>query len=280
MVTRHLIPLMNLNSILPGLLLLVLPLNTRADEPSAAKKIFAERQEAVVWLSAVAKISFSSDGARDSGINIPDREQKSEALGTLIDPAGMVVTALSSLDPSRDMNGREFRTRDGTVKIDANALMKEVRIILSDGTEIPAELVMRDADLDLAFIKPKFGAKEAKGVLYHALDLKHSATANVTDDAITVSRTDEVLNRTPSVTRGQITSITRKPREFLRATGAAAGCPTFAADGKLIGIAVNRTVKGKSSLTVIIPATDVLEIAEQARAAKPAPEKQEKGKQK
>lgn len=247
-----------------------------AEDNSAARRIFTDKQETVVWLSAVAKISYSADGARDSAINIPDREQKTESLGTIIDPSGLVVTALSSLDPSRDVSGREVRTREGMIKIEANAVLKEVKIILADGTEIPAELVMRDIDLDLAFVKPKPGAKEAKGITYQSLELKNGAQSGVTDDAITLSRTDEVLNRAPSVTRGQITSITRKPREFLRATGASLGCPTFASDGRLIGIAVNRTVKGKSSYTVLIPAADVLEIAEQARAAKPAPDKKEK----
>lgn len=255
---------------------LIPPMQCFAEESSAAKKIFADKQESVVWLTAVAKISYSADGARDTGFNLPDREQKSEALGTIIDAGGMVVTALSNIDPSRDVSGREIRTRDGTVKIEANAILKEVKIVLADGTEIPAELVMRDADLDLAFIKPKPGAKEARGVVYQSVDLKHSAPGAVTEDAITLSRTDEVLNRTASVTRGQIMSITKKPREFLRATGTSLGCPTFASDGRLIGIAVNRSVRGKSSHTVIIPAADVQEIAEQARAVKPALEKKEK----
>ena len=243
---------------------------------AAAKRIFTDKQDCVVWVSAVSKITFTSEGGRDTGVNIPDREQKSEALGTIIDQSGMLVTALSSIDPSRDYSGREFRTREGTVKLDATAIMKEVKIIMPDGTEIPGELVMRDVDLDLAFVRPKPGAKEAKGIVYQSLDLKDGASVSVTDDAISLSRTDEVLNRVASVSRGQIMSITKKPREFLRATGSSLGCPVFAIDGKLIGISVSRTVKGKASQTVIIPAADVLEIAEQARAAKPNGEKKEK----
>ena len=69
--------------------------------------------------------------------------------------------------------------------------------------------------------------------------------------------------------RGQVTSITRKPREFMRVTGASLGCPTFSMDGKLVGIAVSRFVRGKTSHNVVIPAADVLEIAQQAREAKP-----------
>ncbi|MGC8988745.1 MAG: hypothetical protein ACP5MD_01350 [Verrucomicrobiia bacterium] len=47
------------------------------------------------------------------------------------------------------------------------------------------------------------------------------------------------------------------------------GCPTFALDGKVLGIAVNRFMKDKNTVTVVLPASDVLEIAEQARNAKP-----------
>jgi S1-C subfamily serine protease len=240
-----------------------------------AKKVFAEQQDSVIWISVVAKISLQAEGGKEA-VNIPDREQKNETLGTFIDSTGLAVTALSSIDPSREYNGREVRTRDGVVKIEANVVLKEVRVTMPDGTEIPADVVMRDVDLDLAFLRIKSGAKEAKGVSFKSVDLKNAATVNVSDDIITISRNDEVLNRVASVSRGQITSVTKKPREFLRATGANLGCPTFTPDGKLVGIAVNRTVRGKSSQTVIIPSADVLEIAEQARAAKPAAEEKPK----
>ena len=239
------------------------------------KKVFAERQDSVIWISAVAKISMQAEGSKEA-VNIPDREQKSETLGTLIDPSGLVVTALSTIDPTREYSGREIRTREGTVKIEASAVLKEVRIVMPDGTEIPAEVVMRDADLDLAFIRIKSGAKEAKGVEFKAIDLKNAATVNVADDVVTISRMDEVLNRAPSAAHGQVTSVTKKPREFLRATGANLGCPTFAMDGRLVGIAISRSVRGKSTQTVLIPAADVLEIAQQARDAKPAPEEKPK----
>jgi len=256
-------------------LLIVLAASAEDSLVAQAKKVFTERRDSVIWISAVAKISMQAEGGRE-GVNIPDREQKTETLGTLIDPKGLVVTALSSIDPTREISGREIRTREGMVKIEASAILKEVRIIMPDGTEIPAEVVMRDADLDLAFLRIKAGSKESKGVEFKPIDLKSAAPVSVADDIVTIGRMDEVLNRAPSVTRGQITSITKKPREFLRATSANPGCPTFAMDGRLVGIAVNRFVRGKSSYTVLIPAEDVLEIALQAREAKPAAEEKPK----
>jgi S1-C subfamily serine protease len=255
----------------------LIPSGFAADDSIAAqaKKVFTERQDAVVWVSVVAKISMQAEGGKEA-VNIPDREQKNEALGTLIDTNGLLVTALGSIDPSREYSGREIRTRDGMIKIEANAIFKEVRVTMPDGTEIPADVLMRDADLDLAFLRVKTNAKEAKGVEFKPVDLKNAATAGVSDDVITLSRNDETLNRVASVARGQVMSVTKKPREFLRVTGASLGCPSFAADGRLIGIAVTRTVRGKSSQTVLLPAADVLEIAEQARAAKPIEVKEEK----
>jgi S1-C subfamily serine protease len=254
-----------------GLLLFSSPAARTQDALTAAsKKIFEARQDSVVWVSAVAKVAFSAEGAKDSPMNLPDQENKVEALGTIIDPEGLVVTALNQLDPARNISGREFRMGGNLVKIEATATLKEVKVTMPDGTEIPAEMVMKDADLDLAFVRIKTASKEAKGVAIKALDLKAAGPAQIADEVVTIGRADEVLNRVPTVARGQVTAATRKPREFLRVTGATQGCPTFLMDGRLVGIAVTRTVRSKSSATVVLPAADVLEIAEQVKRT-PAP---------
>src|SRR5262245_27883019 len=80
--------------------------NSLADQ---ARKVFTDRQDAVIWISAVAKVSMQAEGAKEA-VNIPDREQKAETLGTLIDNTGLAVTALSSIDPTRELTGREIRT--------------------------------------------------------------------------------------------------------------------------------------------------------------------------
>ena len=249
----------------------IFTLDVRADDPAAAaaKKLFAEKQDAVVWVSVVIKISYSTEGSKDGPMNIPDREQKMEGLGTFIESNGLLVVAMSSIDPSREISGREFRG----MKLEASTALKEVRIIMPDGTEIPAEVMLRDVDLDLAFIRPKPGAKEAQGVSFKAIDLKNSHKAGVAEEAIALGRMDEVLNRVASVSVGQVTAVTRKPREFVRATSAQPGCPVFAVDGKLMGIGAVRFVRSKGSSVVLIPAPDVLELAEQAKAAKPVVEK-------
>jgi len=255
--------------------------SAHAEDPAAAaaKKIFNENKDSVIWVSAVAKMSFSSADGKSLPFNIPEREQKFEALGTIIDASGLLVAALSNLDPTKDITGREINTPNGRMKIEASAILKEVRIILPDGTEVPADMVMKDADLDLAFVKPKPDSKEAKGVTFKAVDLKNSVAGNITDEVVTVSRMDEILNRQPAVQRGQIVAVTQKPRTFLRVSGAIPGCPTFALDGKLLGLSVNRSNKEKPPVTVVLPAADVLEDAEQAKSAKPIAAEEPKPKE-
>ena len=235
---------------------------------AAAKRIYAEQQDAVVGISAVAKISLTAEGSKDAPVNIPDREQKMESIGTIIDPAGLVVTALSTLDPSKEVSGREVRYGGGTIRLEASADLKEVRIILADGTEIPGEVIMKDADLDLCFLQLKMSSKEAKGVVLKALDLRRGDyKAFVSDDVISLGRMDEVLNRQATVSRGQILAVTLKPRQFIRISGASMGGPSFTPDGRVVGIAVNRSYRGRNSVQVVIPAFDVLEIADQAKQA-------------
>lgn len=236
---------------------------------TATKKILDQHKDAVVWVSAVARINFTTDDAKGLSFNVPEREQKYETRATLIGGDGLVVTALSMLDPSRQISGRSITTAAGQIKIDAAVTLKEVRIIMPDGTELPADVVMKDTDLDLVFIRPKPDAKELKGVVFKPIELTNNATADIADDVATVSRTDEALNRQPAVMRGHIVALTRKPRMFMYATGTDYGCPTFTMDGKLLGITVNRFAKDKSPQPVILPAADVLEIAAQAKTAKP-----------
>jgi len=244
----------------------LLTFTAQADEAlsAAAKKIFTEKQDCVLWISAVAKTTFSAEGSSDSAMNFPDQENKMEALGTVIDPEGLLVASLSQIDPSRNFSGRVVRG----VKMEATSTLKEVKVTLADGTEIPAVVVMKDTDLDLAFLRIKLDSKEARGVTLKAVDLKLSGTGNIMDRTVTITRMDEVLNRVAAVNTGEINMITKKPRVFLRAGGGVGGCPTFLLDGKLLGITTARLVKNRNPVGVILPATDILEIAEQAKAAK------------
>jgi S1-C subfamily serine protease len=231
----------------------------------AARKILAQHQDSVLWISAVCKISVSAEGE-----SMPEREQKVLALGTVLGTNGLLVTSMSSIDPTREINGREVQTRDGTrARLEASAVHKDVQIVMPDGTEVPAEVVLKDMDLDLAFIRAKASSKEFASAVFKPVDLKDNAKAIIAEETVSLGRMDEVFNRQPAVFCGQVNSIVTKPRQYLRVGSAGVGTPTFNTDGKLIGIGVLRRMQGKGVVPAVMPATDILDIAEQAKNAKP-----------
>jgi hypothetical protein len=234
--------------------------------PDQTRKIFNDNKDSIVGVTGVAKVTFAAVDSK-SPMNLPENENKFETTGTIVDPSGLVVVSLNTIDPG----GREFSVRGARVKVET-ATLKEVKIVLPDGVEVPSDVVMKDLDLDLAFLRPKADSKEAKSAKFKAVDLKKSAASEIADDTVTVWRMEEIMGRKPGVMGGQVMAIMQKPRTYIRAANVVLGCPTFAMDGKVIGIGVFRTVKEKGSVVVLLPSADVLEIAEQARAAKPIAE--------
>lgn len=249
----------------------------RAEEDitKAAKKIFAERKDSVIWVSAVAKLSIKTSGGTGARPSVPEQEKKVETTATLIDASGLAVASLSTIDPSGAVDGQEIATAGGTVKISASSQIKEVKMILPDGTEVPADIVMKDIDLDLAFIRARADSPEAKDVTFKAIDLKDNAEGHILDEVVAIARLGEVFGRQPSVVTSLVASEMKKPRHRLRVPTESIGGPVFANDGRIMGITVLQRVRtetqgGQAGMTpVVIPASEILPVAEQARKAKP-----------
>jgi S1-C subfamily serine protease len=243
---------------------------------TSAQKLSESHKDAIVWLSVLAKTTVSVEGKQAPP---QEKEDKSEITGTVVDESGLIVTALGGIDKAAMVNGQMVDTQMGRVKLNAVSEIKDLRVITSDGTEVPADLVMKDADLGLAFIKVRMDSDEAKGVKFSAIDLNDSAKGEILDDCIGLGRLDQSLNREPSVITSEITGITTRPRVFYRVVTDAIGCPVFLSSGKLLGISVVRQPKGGAGgpggqfamSPVILPAADVAKVAAQAKDAKPEP---------
>ena len=98
------------------------------DITTAARAIFTNHQDAVVWVSAVAKVTMSMRLANGQSRSQPEREQRIEAVGTVLDRGGVVVVPLSQLDLADMMNGREVDTPQGRVQVNASARISEVKV--------------------------------------------------------------------------------------------------------------------------------------------------------
>src|SRR4051812_38788060 len=119
-----------------------------AEERIAAREVVKRRAEAVVMVTATLKVRFNVAG-RDQ-----ISEQQAQANGTVLDASGLTVLSLSTLQPD-DLLSRSLSARvSADTKVDVTTEPSEIKMHMADGREVPARLVLRDQDLDLAFIRP------------------------------------------------------------------------------------------------------------------------------
>jgi S1-C subfamily serine protease len=245
-------------------ILLTMTAGLRADDlGEKGREIFSKNQHAVVTVQVVLKASYSGSGRSSN-----PSETKSDITGTVIDPSGLVVVALSACDPA-DL----YRRISDEYKLETE--VSDLKILLDDGTEIPAEIVLRDKDLDLGYLRPKTKPPSPMA----ALDLSKSAPAEMLDQVIALNRLNRAAGRAYSASVERISAVIQKPRTFyipdssMSTTGL--GSPVFLPDGRVLGLFVMRAVNSNGSrnprdsmTTIIIPAEDILKGAKQAPEAK------------
>ena len=243
-----------------------------ADEVAEkGRDIFKRHQHAVVTVQVVLKISIA--GAAKS------TENRQDLTGTVVDPSGLTVLALSACDPS-DMYQRMMSDEAARSKLETE--VTDIKILLNDGTEVPSEIVLRDKDLDLAFIRPK----TKPGRPMAAVDLTKPAPAQLLDQVITLNRLNSAAGRAYAASVERVSAVIQKPRTFYipdsTMTSTTLGSPAFALDGKVVGVLVMRAISAtgggsrnyRDSMTsIILPAEDVLKAAKQAPEAKGGEEK-------
>jgi S1-C subfamily serine protease len=243
------------------------------DDRVAAREIVKKWQEAVVNVRVVLKMRMSMGGRE-----MQSMDDSVETVGTVIDPSGLTVLSLGSLNPGAMMNKVMGSIGGGGQdRVDIGSEPTDVKIRLSDGREIAAKIVLRDEDLDLAFIRPT--ARPEKPLV--AINLEEAARPAMLDPVVILSRLGRVGGWTPAASIQTIGAIIERPRTFFVIDNGAAGdmgTPAFTSGGKVVGLLTMRSVHaGRPSmftmmggmealglLPVILPAADVLEIAKQA----------------
>jgi S1-C subfamily serine protease len=243
------------------------------DNRAAARELAKKWQDAVVNVRVALKIRASMGGREAQS-----SDDTLEATGTVIDPGGLTVVSLGSINPGAMMTKLMGAGQAQGVEISTEAT--DVKIRLADGREIPATIALRDEDLNLAFIRPT--APPDKPLV--AIDLADAAQPSLLDEVIVIGRLGRVGGWAPAAALRDIGGIIRKPRTFFVLAGesAAVGTPAFLVNGKLVGLLTVRQVEterrsplaamngseGLGLLAVILPAADVLEIAKQASEKK------------
>ena len=250
-----------------------------ADQSSAAqgRAILDKNKHTVVTIKLVTKMSGMGR----------DQDNSQEVTGTVIDPTGLTVLSLSSIDPTSLLAAISGMMGDMP---EISSEVKSADILLDDGTEVPAEVVLRDKHLDLAFLRPKEKPTEPMA----CVDMNDLGTAEILDQLVALNRLGKVARRSYSAAIERVEAVVEKPRKFYipgaSPTNSGMGCPVFTLDGKFLGIPVMRAVKSDGGgfnflggsqpfAIIIIPAEDVRDAVEQVPAWGEAPAEEKEAPQ-
>ncbi|MCK4999385.1 MAG: hypothetical protein KAS23_07615 [Anaerohalosphaera sp.] len=242
-----------------------------ADEAviKTAKQIYKTQGDTVVWVSAVSKMELSGMGMLLGN----QGEQEVEAVGTVIHESGLTVVSSASLNPMSMLGDIAIEVQGESQKINTQSQLSEVKMILADGTEIDCKLVLEDRDLNLSFIMPE-KKEDVKLPKFKYISLKEGGKSEILDSLILLDRLGKSLNKQCQVLLSRVSAVVKKPRIFYCASELnMGGTPVFTENGKILGITSIRKPKAKGIMAmtgitpVVIPAGDVMEIAEQALEA-------------
>src|SRR5258708_16523434 len=114
------------------------------------REIFKQNQRAIVTVQRVQKRKCCM-----RGMGGQSNESKRDVTGTVVDPSGLTILSLSGIEPGDMMQSFFGDAGDDDPKFKMETELGDVKILLEDGAELPAEVVLRDRDLDLPFIRPK-----------------------------------------------------------------------------------------------------------------------------
>jgi hypothetical protein len=249
------------------------PLASADDLGDKGRAIFNKNRLSIVTVQLVLKSKMSMPGMGGQS-----NESRQDATGTVLDPSGLTVLSLSATDPGQLLQSM-MGGGDEDSKFKMETELTDVKLLLEDGTEVPAEVVLRDKDLDLAFVRPK--TKLAAPMA--AIDMTKPGKAEIMDEVITLNRLGKAAGRAYAASVERISAIVQKPRLFYvpdgNMTSTTLGSPAFTLDGKPLGLFVMRTTKSSGGgmgmfnfkpdnmTSIIVPADDILKAAKQVPAA-------------
>jgi S1-C subfamily serine protease len=242
------------------------------DDRATGREIVKKWQNAIVTVRVVLKMRVSVGGRE-----MQSMDESVETVGTVIDPSGLTVLSLGALNPGAMMNKMMGGGGNGQERMEFGSEPSDVKLRLSDGRELPARIVLRDEDLDLAFLRPT--AKPDRPLV--AINLADEGKPALLDSVVVLTRLGRVGGWTPAASLQTIGAIIEKPRTFyVIETGSAGGMgtPAFTPSGKVVGLLTMRSIQtgrtgmfsmvggseGLGLLPVILPAADVRDIAQQA----------------
>ena len=226
------------------------------EERTAARSLIAKHGGAVVFVLGTTKIRINQGGKEAA-----PSDQRIQALVTILDGSGLGVMSLTALDPSDVLTAQLSRGRGAGGAVSVTTEPAELRYRLPDGKEVPVRVVLRDKDIDLAFLRPV----EKPATPLTAIDAAAVRPQQV-DAVIVLQRLPELASWQPTALLYSVQAVIDKPRLFYLLTGGAVGAAVFDTKGGFLGVIVRLKNEADAANVppIVLPANDIREIAKQA----------------
>jgi S1-C subfamily serine protease len=247
---------------------LALPLRAASEADATAGRALVKRYaDAIVGVELVVTLKVKV-GDREQ----PPREQRIEVNGTVLSSDGLTLTSLAEVDPQTAFDAMRSQMGGGGRAPELVGVeFKEVKLRLADGKEVPARFVLKDADLDLAFMAPDVAADAEKPNFPSSVKLDVATEGQLLGTYFYVGRAQKALQRVPLTRVSEVVGIVEKPRRLYLMSDQSLGTPVFDAKGNVLGITLQNFASGRRTGLVVLPAADIAEIAKQAAAIQAQP---------
>lgn len=250
-------------------------LSARAADPVSYEKLSTEKGPALVGLKFLLKITAPAD----MGGN---QERQMEASGLMIESTGLVLCS------NQTVGGNQ-----GNLPPGVTIAPTDMKIIIGEDSEgVPAKVIARDSELDLAWIR--IDKPSDKG--YTSVNLKDAPTVKLGDSLMFLDRMGNYYDRSVYIGELKTSAILKKPRNLIQPAGLVFSLcsPVFTSSGEFVGVtlmqapsrdemqgATNQADMMYGRLPKILPAAELSKATTRAidNAAKEAAESEKAGKE-
>ncbi len=237
-----------------GILFLFSGVSFSDEVAEKGRQVYDSFAKAVVTVRASINVSISDN----------EEESISQCTGMLVEPRGVAILALSSLDPSMLL--------DSEIRKNVMIRINYVKMLFKDDKEVNAEVLLQDKDRDIMVIRAKEELPE--DVVVVSLSEENISEARLLDPLVMFMQMGKIARRTHSASIVRVEGIVDQPFMFYLVDQGKAldvvSSPFFTLDGKFVGLGVVRVVEGwkdqveSNSMVIVLPANQIVSVVKEA----------------